>query len=266
VKLIATKEAALQEAHTTKTAQKNHTETQTTHTVEATGLKRDWSSGFTLGPINFVAKAGETIAVFGKNGAGKSTFFQLLSGSIDRTDGDLKILGSKMNPDASTLRRRVGYLPQESTLPEWTTADEILTYAAKLLELPNPDKVVEQQLERWDAIPWRHRPICKSSHGMQRRIGLAVSMIHDPDVLILDEPFNALDIVNGRTLQQAIKERSQKGKITLISIHTPLLAAEICPRAILIEAGQVSELTAWPSLSLTARASLIETRFFGAGS
>lgn len=252
----------MQEAHTTKSTT---TEPSTPVTVKAIDLKREWPSGFTLGPINFEAKAGETIAVFGKNGAGKSTFFQLLSGSIDRTDGDLKILGSKMNPDASTLRRRVGYLPQESTLPEWTTADEILTYAAKLLELPNPDQMVEQQLKRWDALDWRHRPICKSSHGMQRRIGLAVSMIHDPDVLILDEPFNALDIVNGRTLQQAIKERSRHGKITLISIHTPLLAAEICPRAILIEAGQVSELTTWSSLSLTERSHLIETRFFGGG-
>jgi ABC-type multidrug transport system ATPase subunit len=251
----------LLEAHTTN--QSTRLSTATGAIVEATNLKREWPSGFTLGPIDFLARAGETIAVFGKNGAGKSTFFQLLSGSIDRSDGELKILSSKMNPDASALRRRVGYLPQESALPEWTTPDEILTYASKLLELPNPDQTVEHQLKLWDATSWRHRPICKSSHGMQRRIGLAVSMIHDPDVLILDEPFNALDIVNGRTLQRAIKERAEKGKVTLISIHTPLLAAEICPRAILIEAGQVTELTSWPDLSLTDRARLIETRFFG---
>ena len=98
---------------------------------------------------------------------------------------------------------------------------------------------------------------------MQRRIGLAVAMIHDPDLLILDEPFNALDIVNSRTLSQLIRDRAARHKTTLISIHTPLLAAELCPRSILLENGQLSELSAWPDLPLLERASLIETRFFG---
>ncbi len=233
------------------------------HIIESINLKRSWSTGFTLGPINFTAEPGETIAVFGKNGAGKSTFFQLLSGSIDRQDGELKILGQKMSPDATDLRKHVGYLPQESSLPPWTTADEILSYEARLLGLAEPEALVERELTRWDAISWRHRPLAKASHGMQRRIGLAVSLVHDPDVLILDEPFNALDISNSRTLEVTIGERAKRGKTTLVSIHTPLLAAQICPRAILLEAGQLSELTAWPSASLTERAALIEQRFFG---
>jgi ABC-type multidrug transport system ATPase subunit len=233
------------------------------HTVEAIKLKRSWNTGFTLGPLDFVANPGETIAVFGKNGAGKSTLFQLLSGSIDREDGELKILGHKMSPDATSLRQHVGYLPQESALPEWTTPDEVLTYEARLLKLTNPKDLVEKELARWDATGWRHRPLSKTSHGMQRRIGLAVAMIHDPELLILDEPFNALDIVNGRTLELAIKDRAARGKTTLVSIHTPLLAANICPRAILLEAGQVEELMSWGNSSLTERASLIENRFFG---
>ena len=233
------------------------------HTIETTNLKRSWPTGFNLGPINVTVQEGETIAVFGKNGAGKSTFFQLLSGSIDRTDGEIKILGQKMSPDATTLRRRVGYLPQESTLPDWTTPNEILSYAAKLLNLPDHSAAVETELKRWDALEWRHRPICKTSHGMQRRIGLAVAMIHDPDLLILDEPYNALDIVNARTLSQLIRDRAMRRKTTLISIHTPLLAADLCPRSILLEQGQLQELSQWPKLATLERAALIETRFFG---
>ena len=232
-------------------------------TIEAVALKRNWTTGFKLGPIDFTARRGETIAVFGKNGAGKSTFFQLLSGSIDRSEGDLKILGAKMSPDATSIRRQVGYLPQESTLPDWTTPEEILTYAAKLLKLDDPSQRVEEELSRWDASSWRHRAICRSSHGMQRRIGLAVAMIHDPDVLILDEPFNALDIVNGRTLETAIKNRAKLGKTTLISIHSPLVAAAICPRAILLDAGHLEELHEWPNSSIIERAKMIESKFFG---
>lgn len=231
--------------------------------IEAKNLTKKWPSGFTLGPINLEIKGGETVAVFGKNGAGKSTFFQLLSGSLDRSDGELKILGSKISPDATAIRQRIGYLPQESNLPDWTTPYEILTYTAKLLGVENHDQRVEQQLKTWDADSWRHRPICKTSHGMQRRIGLAVSMIHDPDLLILDEPFNALDIVNARTLEVAIRQRASDGKTTLISIHSPLLAASICPKAILLDSGRLEELHNWPSSGLTDRAKMLEDRFFG---
>ena len=232
-------------------------------TIEATRLKRSWTTGFTLGPLNLCVNRGETIAVFGKNGAGKSTLFQLLTGAIDREDGELKILGQKMSPDATALRKHVGYLPQESSLPPWTTPEEILTYEARLLNLHEPKQLVEHELKRWDAHSWRHRPLAKSSHGMQRRIGLAVSLIHDPELLILDEPFNALDITNSRTLAVAIHDRASRGKATLVSIHTPLLAAQICPRAILLEGGKLEELSEWTEASLTERADLIERRFFG---
>ena len=233
------------------------------HTIEAKLLKKKWTTGFTLGPINFCAEPGETIAVFGKNGAGKSTFFQLLGGSSDRSEGELKVFGSNMSPDAVSVRNNIGYLPQESTLPEWTTPDEILTYTANLRGLENPRQAVEAQLETWDAISWRGRPLCKTSHGMQRRIGLAVAMLHNPDLLILDEPFNALDIVNARTLEKIIKLRSSQKKTTLISIHSPLLAAAICPRAILLENGQLTELSEWLDADLNERGILIDQRFFG---
>lgn len=232
-------------------------------TIEAKLLKKKWTTGFTLGPINFSAEPGETIAVFGKNGAGKSTFFQLLGGSSDRSEGELKVFGSSMSPDAVSVRNNIGYLPQESTLPEWTTPEEILTYTANLRGLENPKQAVEAQLETWDAIAWRGRPLGKTSHGMQRRIGLAVAMLHNPDLLILDEPFNALDIVNARTLEKIIKLRSSQKKTTLISIHSPLLAAAICPRAILLENGQLTELSEWLDADLNGRGILIDQRFFG---
>jgi ABC-2 type transport system ATP-binding protein len=234
-----------------------------TEAIECQALTRSWPTGFKLGPINLTITRGATIAVFGKNGAGKSTFFELLTGSLDRTDGELRVLGAKMSPDATNLRQQVGYLPQESHLPEWTTADEILTYAAKLRGITDVPGSVEQQLKRWDAIGWRHRPLTKTSHGMQRRVGLAVAMIHDPEILILDEPFNALDIVNGRILETVIRDRAVRGKTTLISIHTPLLAASLCPRAILLDAGKLEELDQWGGAELTARSAMIETRFFG---
>jgi ABC-2 type transport system ATP-binding protein len=232
-------------------------------TIDARFLTKKWGSDFKLGPINFQASPGETIAVFGKNGAGKSTFFQLLGGCADRSEGELRVCGHQMSPDAIETRRHTGYLPQESALPEWSTPEEILSYTAHIRQIENVTQAVEKQLTTWDALKWKHLPLGKASHGMQRRIGLAVAMLHNPDLLILDEPFNALDIVNARTLENIVEERSQQQKTTLISIHTPLLAAELCPRAILLENGHLEELNEWANADLKSRAHLINQRFFG---
>lgn len=232
-------------------------------TIETKDLVKKWNTGFTLGPISFTANPGETIAVFGKNGAGKSTFFQLLAGCMDRSAGELNVFGRKMSPDAAEARTSVGYLPQESSLPEWTTPEEILSYACNLRGLKSCKSLVEEQLSVWDATSWRDRPLCKTSHGMQRRIGLAIALLHNPDLVILDEPFNALDIVNARTLESIIKRREIDGKTTLVSIHSPLIAASLCPRAVLLDSGRLDELVQWQHADLQTRAELVNQRFFG---
>jgi ABC-2 type transport system ATP-binding protein len=231
--------------------------------VQCRETVKAWPRGFTLGPVNFQASPGETIAVFGKNGAGKSTFFELLTGSIDRTGGDITVLGHIMSPDAVEVRSRIGYLPQESRLPDWTTADEILSYAARVRGIRDIADTVDQHLKKWDAFSWRHRPLIKTSHGMQRRVGLAVAMIHNPDLLILDEPFNALDIVNARVLESEIKRRGEAGQTTLLSIHSPLLAAHLCARAVLIQNGSLMKIPGWSERDLRGRADLVERYFFG---
>lgn len=223
-------------------------------------LTKQHEGGFKLGPINLELQAGSTVAVFGRNGAGKSTLFSLITGNLDRSSGHAFWMGHKMSPDAVDVKRKMGYLPQESDLPAWVTPSEIVRWCADLHNLPA--SAVNEALGTWDAASWCHRPLSKCSHGMQKRIGLALATMHEPDLLILDEAFNALDILHTRTLEMLIRSRSSRKLTTLISTHTPLLAASLCGTAWILESGQLEVLSDWPASSLEQRAKLIEERFF----
>lgn len=223
-------------------------------------LTKKHDSGFTLGPLTMDLPTGSTLAVFGRNGAGKSTLFSLITGNADRSSGHAFWCEHKISPEAVDIKRRMGYLPQESDLPAWVTPREIIQWSAKLHNLP--ESSVDKALATWDATSWAQRPLSACSHGMQKRIGLALATMHDPDLLILDEAFNALDILHTRTLENMIRDRRDRKLTTIISTHTPLLAASICDLAWIMDAGKIQVLNEWPTASLEARAKLVEQRFF----
>jgi ABC-2 type transport system ATP-binding protein len=223
-------------------------------------LTKEHPGGFKLGPVSIEAHNGDTIAVFGRNGAGKSTLFSIITGNQDRTSGDVYWDEHKISPDAVEMKKKIGYLPQESDLPHWLTPLEIVTWAAKLHGLP--ETTIHETLQLWDITAWAHKPLISGSHGMQKRVGLAVSTMHDPKVLILDEAFNALDIFHTRTLEQLIHGRTQRGLLTLLSTHSPLIAAQLCPKAWIIESGKLRVLSQWPSSSLLDRVQIVEQHFF----
>lgn len=223
-------------------------------------LSKQYHGGFQFGPVSIEVPSGSTVAVFGCNGAGKSTMFQMITGNSDRTAGAAFWSDQKISPDAVELKRKMGYLPQESDLPAWVTPQEILTWCANLQELS--DATVQASLERWDITAWAKRPLAACSHGMQKRVGLALATMHDPELLILDEAFNALDILHTRTLELLIRKRAQDGKTTLISTHTPLLAAVLCDSAWVLDAGKLKLLDAWVGATLEQRTMLIEEEFF----
>ena len=226
-------------------------------------LTKRYDSGFQLGPINLELSAGATVAVFGKNGAGKSTLFSIVTGNADRTSGQAYWHNHKISPDAVDLKRQMGYLPQESYLPAWVTPLEIIRWNATLHKLTEAD--VQRTLDTWDASSWAQRPLTTCSHGMQKRIGLALATMHDPDLLILDEAFNALDILHTKTLEMLVQSRSERKKTTLISTHTPWIAASLCETAWILESGQLQILTSWQSAKVEARVKLIEDQFFRRG-
>ena len=233
--------------------------------VTCTDLQKDFGD-FALGPISIELFEGETVGLMGKNGAGKTTLFQLLTGNLDASSGEIHIDEVRMLPEQFLLKRRIGYLPQHMYLPPWATGYELLNYAAQLHEIQDPDKRLEQLTQQFDCKDFLHIPIAKCSHGMQKRIGLAIACMHKPDFLILDEPFSGLDIFHIQALKLEIQSRQDSGLSTLICTHIAPYAAKLCQRMLVMERGSLTTCDSWDSKNQIERIDWIENFFFQEGS
>ena len=219
-------------------------------------ITKEFASGFKLTPCSLQMQAGDVLALLGKNGSGKSTLMNIITANTDPTTGDILFSGQRFFPESYALKRKLGYLPQNLNFPAWVTGKEILSYACYLYRLP--PQQVEQALAYWDATPYQHRPLAVCSHGMQKRIGLALANIHTPTLLVLDEPFSGLDIVQTKSLQDVIVNRQQQGLATIVSTHVLPYVAKICNRVLIMQNGESKETLTWQGQSLTERIDRLE--------
>ena len=227
--------------------------------VEA--LDKKFGEGFRLGPLSFSLAPGDTVAIFGENGSGKSTLFQLITGNLHASAGIIHIGDHEVRPESAHVKRLIGYLPQDAMLPRWTTAQELLEYACRVWEISNSTELVKNQLSYWDCFSFQHRPLGLCSYGMHKRIGLALATIHNPELVVLDEPFSGLDILHIRALEQKIESRTQNKKTTILSTHVSLYAARYCNRTFVLRGGSIREITEWKSLTIETRIEVIESIF-----
>jgi ABC-type multidrug transport system ATPase subunit len=232
-------------------------------TLTIDNLTKRHSADFQLGPLSLTLSPGDTLGVIGKNGAGKSTLFQLLTGSMDASSGTAKLDQDMIGVKAFHTKRRMGYLPQAEFLPRWVTGHELMRYAAHLLNVQ--PKTMEEAMVYWDCDSYSDQPIAAYSHGMQKRLGLALAHQHEPDVVILDEPFEGLDIFHTRALFDAIAKRTKRGQITVLSTHVAPYLSRACNRLLFLDSGTPTEMTDWARLDEQKRTALIEHLFFPQG-
>jgi len=231
-------------------------------TLRLNELTKQFSqSGFHLGPLTLELKPGSRLALFGKNGAGKTTLFQLVTGHMPGDGGTIELFGQRMNVTSFELKKRIGYLPQHLELPRWVSAYDLITYALKLYEFTDLNQRRTAVLERWDAVSYANKPLGACSYGMQKRVGLALATLHNPELLILDEPFSGLDLFHIRTLEDLLAERT-RDQITIVSTHVASHVAKLCERAIVIREGRLEEIEAWNGAGFMERLELMEDQFF----
>lgn len=234
--------------------------------VEVTELEKNFLDGsfsedrqkssFKLGPLSLSVDQGETIVILGKNGSGKSTFFDILTGNSDPSSGTVKVFGERLSPDMFAIKKKIGYLPQTSMLPKWVTAREILQYAALLHDLDRSK--VDEMIQIWDITSFKHKPLATCSHGMQKRVSIALSMLHDPLVLVMDEPFSGLDMIHMQCLEDEIKKRDAERKATVLSTHQAHYAAKLGARAFFLNEGSFMVVPNWTEKGLLERIEMIE--------
>jgi len=181
---------------------------------------------------------GEIFGLLGPNGSGKSTTLKLLLGLLHPTSGHVSVFGK--SPRHLATRRRIGYLPEESQLYEHLTAAETLEFFGALFGLKR-GQLQERTRQLLEMVGLAHaaaRPVGTFSRGMSRRIGLAQSLINDPDLLILDEPTAGLDPVGCRQTKDLLRALAARGKTVVISSHLMADIEDVCDRVMLLHNGQ----------------------------
>lgn len=219
-------------------------------------------SDFQLGPISFCLNRGECVGLMGENGAGKSTLFQLITGNLRADTGIIEVNGQRMAIDQYQLKRHVGYLPQNLEVPKWVSGQDLLSYGIKLYGLDDNRQLLAETMKFWDCSSYAHKPLAACSHGMQKRVALGLATLHQPDLLILDEPFAGLDLFHIKALQDIILRRQSEGKATILCTHIAPYTAKLCHRLISLRAGQMKPIDGWGNQDYVQRIETIENLFY----
>jgi ABC-2 type transport system ATP-binding protein len=188
--------------------------------------------------LTFNAKKGEILGFLGPNGAGKTTTMRILSGFIPPTSGTVEIAGFDLIEKSIEVRKRVGYLPETIPLYPEMTVHEYLTFMADLRSIKEPEKQIKQVLEKVNLIDREKGYIGNLSKGMRQRLGLAQAIIHNPDVLVLDEPTIGLDPAQIIEVRNLIREIGQQHTV-LLSTHILSEAEQLCDRVLIINKGHI---------------------------
>src|SRR5258707_57515 len=217
-----------------------------TAAIEIENLTKDYPYGFlhlkkktSLEGLTMSVESGEVFGFLGPNGAGKSTTIKLLMGLIFPTAGTARILGKPIS-DIS-MHADIGYLPEQPYFYDYLTAAELLDYFARFHDLSAQDRKagVDRMLKKVGLETARKIQLRKYSKGMLQRVGLAQAILHDPKVVILDEPMSGLDPVGRREVRDIILELKQAGKTVLFSTHILSDAETLCDRVGVIVGGKL---------------------------
>lgn len=234
--------------------------------LQLEGVELHHSEGFGLGPVD--AELTGTVGIVGRNGSGKSTLFRLLTGCEDPHRGTITWAGEPVFRENSQYKRIIGFLPQPLELPLWSSAGDLLEYTSRLRGTPPAARKaqIEAALELWQVSTFVHKPLIACSYGMRKRVALTLALVHEPELLILDEPLSGLDVVHVMTLQQILQRRHEAGLVTIFSSHMMSFVAAEALQVLVINQGAVHSLVQWPQLAPDQRIKALHQQIPRAGS
>ena len=206
--------------------------------LELRNIDKSFGTKDVLKGVSFVAEGGKAFGLLGRNGAGKTTSIRILMNVFPANSGEVLIDGKPIDYN----KIGIGYLPEERGLyPKKLIIDQLVYFAElKGMNTKDATKAVDYWLARLGMSEYRNKKLDTLSKGNQQKIQLVTALAHDPDIVILDEPFSGLDPVNAMLLKDVVKEQIAKGKIVLFSSHQMSYIEEFCDSIAIINAGKVA--------------------------
>lgn len=191
--------------------------------------------------VSFCARAGKVTGYLGPNGSGKSTTMKMITGLIEMTAGEILFRGEPIQRDPIAYKRCMGYVPEEPHLYSHLTGLEYLTMVGQLRDLPAKSTAgrIDGLLRLFSLHEDRHVPISSYSKGMRQKVLLSAALLHNPDLLLLDEPFSGLDVASALVLRSLIQELAARGKVVLFSSHELDTVERVCSQIVILYRGKV---------------------------
>lgn len=216
-----------------------------TNAVEVRGLHVRFGQVEAVAGVDLVAKAGHASALLGRNGAGKSTTMRVLAGVVPPSAGSVRVAGFDVVSERMQVRRAIGYCPDVGGLVPRATPWEHLQLSARLRRMHGWEPLAKQMLERFELGDVSHRVTAGFSHGMSRRLSVVLAAFHEPEVLLLDEPFDGVDPIGVEATFEVIADARARGAAVLLSTHLRELAVQACTDALVLRGGaRVAEMAA----------------------
>jgi ABC-2 type transport system ATP-binding protein len=191
--------------------------------------------------VSFSVRAGEIAGYLGPNGCGKSTTIKMITGLMETTSGQVMFDGEAIEGDLIAYKQHIGYVPEEPQLYSHLSGLEYLTMVAQLRNLPAKPAVdcIDGLLRLLSLHTSRHAAIAGYSKGMRQKVLLSAALLHNPDLLLLDEPFSGLDVGTGLVLRSLIQELARRGKAVLFSSHELETVERVCSHVVILNRGKI---------------------------
>ncbi len=231
--------------------------------LEARGLTKRYGGTLALDRVSFHINPGEIVGYLGPNGSGKSTTVNIVVGLLEPTSGSVTLDRRTLSEDPNRYHEKIGYVPEEPFLYTHLTAMEYLTLVARLRRLPRIalEKKIPDLLRLLQLHDSRYSTMASFSKGMRQRVLVAAALLHNPDLIILDEPFSGLDVNAGLLLRALLGMLAADGRMILFSTHRFDMVEKLCSRVVILSSGRIVAEQEVAAFGTTATPTLEETFF-----
>jgi ABC-2 type transport system ATP-binding protein len=204
-------------------------------------LSRSYRGIPAISDVSFTVRSGEIVGFLGPNGAGKSTTVKIITGLLRPNDGRVLFEGRDIHADLTAWRAQLGYIPEEAHLYTWMSAMEYLQLVGRLRGMR--ERIIREKAEAMLQLlgleSWRFSPMSVYSKGMRQRVLMAAALLHDPRMLVFDEPLSGLDVLSARLFRDLLRELAAAGKAVLYISHVLEIVEQLCDRVIVIAQGKI---------------------------
>lgn len=201
-------------------------------------LQKTYKGGMqALKGMSFSVKKGEIFGLLGPNGAGKTTTINIMAGVVEKTAGEMTVMGTSIDEDHLAVKRMIGVVPQELVYDRFFTVERTLQFQAGYYGIPDASEKIDELLKALSLEDKRHASTAALSGGMKRRLMVAKALVHDPDLVVLDEPTAGVDIELRWSLWEYVRELHQRGKTIILTTHYLEEAESMCDRIAIMDKG-----------------------------